>query len=157
MRFRILVVAVFLSAANLCLAQFNSGSENAPAETQLNLEQFNASDSTVVDSNKDLQLNLEQFESANDADLKLNLEQFENTRKDLQANVRPGSSDMELNLEQFGDGAAKQINTTGSKANDIGEQVVRQNPGYTRVLIVGGILVLFFLYFLSRRKRVNRF
>jgi len=149
-----LVTAALFSG--VCLAQ------QASSELELNLDQFEGQATPQPDEN--LELNLDQFketesqslpadplgtenstqQSQQDENLDLNLNQFDKPNADKQTQALP----------QAKAETSPTVDTTGTSIDSMGAEGSRFK--HTRALIVGGIMVLAFLYWLSRRRRNRR-
>lgn len=110
-------------------------------------------------STQELQLNLEQFPdtqaSTPKEELKLNLEQFEKT------NDADSNENLQLNLEQFdkNNQSGSNINTGDSKSTGKATRIDKSTSpqyNYRHIFMVGGLVLLVFLYVFSRRKKSKR-
>ncbi len=145
----------------LNLDGFSDTLEQAPEQPpeqatgkQLNLEQFDNQEKPAGD----LELNLQQFDDkpqTADKNLQLNLDQFEKSgQSSLENNLPTDTKNTELNLEQFDNGEkhADKINPGGSAASRI-DDTAQPKFRYMREFIVGGLLLLVFLFIMSKRRR----
>lgn len=141
-----------LLATNIGNAQQTDTSQ----ELQLNLDQF--PDSNTPANKDNLQLNLEQFDSAQPEtsdDLQLNLDQFD---KSQDTNAPQDTQKGELNLDQFdnsNDDLNQDISTNGTIESG---RTKSGNPSaptynYKRIFIVSAAVFLVFLYVFSRRRK----
>jgi len=125
-----------------------SVAQDQTKELKLNLEQF-PDNAGTADQNKELKLNLEQFDKTDEqksTDLELNLEQF-----DKQESVEKDSdTELELNLDQF-EGNSSVLGNSDSQSGNTG--IVSPTYNYRHIFIIGGLVFLVFLYYLSRRRK----
>jgi len=149
-----LVTATLFSG--ICLAQ------QASSDLELNLDQFDGEVKQPTDEN--LELNLDQFKDQESQLLPADPLGTENN-----AEQRKQDESLDLNLNQFDESspdnrteplpqvkaeASPTVDTAGTSIDSTGGEP--SGFKHTRALIVGGIMVLAFFYWLSRRRRNRR-
>lgn len=131
-------------------------------ELQLNLDQFDNKDPATVtnDSNGELKLDLEQFDNNQEnpnKDLELNLEQFDQQKNSNDSETPTTDGELELDLDKFDKNSesSAQVGKTDSSATRMSESAsARYN--YRHIFLVGGLVLIVFLYFMSRRRKSRR-